>query len=184
MLHDKIPITLHGVDIAKFAIAAAAKKQTDAYFAVASNQRLPYVDAYFDVVLRIFAPSNAEELKRVLKASGLLLIVTPGPRHLWQLKEFIYADVKAHTLEPDITAGFTSIATERVQYQISPDSEHRLALLHMTPFAWRANLDMQQALGAIEELVVDIDFVLTLAKKCETTTLNPDASAAPRQKLA
>lgn len=158
-------LTMHGIDIAKFAIAAASKKQPDARFAVASTNRLPYLDSYFDLVMRIFAPSNANELNRVLKPSGLLLTVTPGPRHLWQLKEFIYTDVKEHALEADLAEDFVRIATERVQYQISPTSEQRIALLQMTPFAWRANLDVQQTIKSLTELSIEVDFIVTLAKK-------------------
>jgi 23S rRNA (guanine745-N1)-methyltransferase len=162
----------YGVDIAKFAVAAAAKKQSTGHFVVASNHRLPYPDAYFDQIVRVFAPSNADELKRVLKASGLLLVVTPGPRHLWQLKEFIYTDVKEHTLEPELADGFVVMATQRIQYPITPSAEQRIALLHMTPFAWRATLDIQHTLQALVEFTVDVDFVLTLAKKSESTDAN------------
>ncbi|MFU8788807.1 MAG: 23S rRNA (guanine(745)-N(1))-methyltransferase [Methylobacter sp.] len=159
------PINLHGVDIAKFAIAAAAKKQPNARFAVASANRLPYADQFFDVVLRVFAPSNDDELRRVLKPSGLLLTVTPGPRHLWQLKQFIYAEVKEHALENALPQGFERIDTQRISYKMTPNSQQRLALLQMTPFAWRANEQTQQAIEVAEELEIETDFILTLAIK-------------------
>ncbi len=47
---------LHGIDIAKNAILAAAKKQENARFIVASNKRLPYANDYFNLVMRIYAP--------------------------------------------------------------------------------------------------------------------------------
>lgn len=164
-LLDKLTPLLHGVDIAKFAIAAAAKKQPEARFVVASTNRLPYIDHYFDLVLRVFAPSNANELHRILKPAGLLLTVTPGPRHLWQLKELIYTDAREHMLEPALAEGFSAIAKERVQYQIIPTPAQRIALLHMTPFAWQANLTVEHILQSLEELTIDVDFNVTLAKK-------------------
>lgn len=156
---------LHGVDIAKFAVAAAAKKQANARFTVASANRLPYADQYFDVVLRVFAPSNDNELTRVLKPSGLLLTVTPGPRHLWQLKEFIYAEVKEHALENDLPQGFDRIDTQRISYKITPNPQQRIALLQMTPFAWRANEGVQQSIQDVAALEIETDFILTLAVK-------------------
>lgn len=165
LIDGQIPLVLHGVDIAKFAIAAAAKKQVTARFVVASANRLPYSDQYFDLLLRVFAPSNAQELNRVLKPLGYLLTVTPGPRHLWQLKEFIYADVREHALEPVLAEGFVHLSTERLQYHINPNPAQRLALLQMTPFAWRANLNAQQALQTPEELAIEVDFCVSLSQK-------------------
>lgn len=156
---------LHGIDIAKFAVAASAKKQPDARFIVASSNRLPYADQYFDFVLRVFAPSNDDELKRVLKASGFLLTVTPGPRHLWQLKEFIYAEVKEHALESELPQGFERIDMQRISYKIAPNPQQRIALLQMTPFAWQANESVRQAIKDVAELEIETDFILTLAIK-------------------
>ena len=158
-------LALHGIDIAKFAIAAAAKKQPDARFIVASSNRLPYPDQYFDFVLRIFAPSDDSELTRVLKSPGHLLTVTPGPRHLWQLKEFIYADVKEHAAGSLLPQGFERLAEQRVSYKITPNPQQRMALLQMTPFAWRANESARQSLRGIAELEIETDFIVTLAIK-------------------
>lgn len=154
----------HGLDISKFAIVAAAKKQTNARFVVASSNRLPYSDHYFDIVLKIFAPSNEQELKRVLKTSGLLLMVTPGPRHLWQLKEFIYSNAQEHVLENQLPQGFTTLNTQRISYKITPTPQERIALLTMTPFAWRAKETVQQAIKDAVALEIETDFILTLAK--------------------
>jgi len=158
-------IALHGIDIAKFAIAAAAKKQPNARFIVASSNWLPYTDQYFDFVLRVFAPSDDDELRRVLKSSGHLLTVTPGPRHLWQLKEFIYADVKEHASESLVPQGFERLTAQRISYKITPNPQQRRALLQMTPFAWRANESVHQSLSSISELEIETDFILTLAIK-------------------
>ena len=156
---------MHGVDIAKFAIAAAAKKQPNARFIVASSNRLPYPDHYFDVVLRVFAPSNDDELKRILKSSGYLLTVMPGPRHLWKLKEFIYAEVIEHASESPVPQGFERLTAQQISYKITPNPKQRMALLQMTPFAWRANESVQHALNSVADLEIETDFILTLSVK-------------------
>lgn len=158
-------INIQGVDIAKFAIGAAAKKQVNAKFVVASSNRLPYLDKYFDFVVRIFAPSDDGELKRILKTSGYLLTVTPGPRHLWQLKEFIYDEIKEHASVSLIPKGFEQLTSQRVSYKIIPEAEQRMALLQMTPFAWQANESMQQTLSELTSLEIETDFILTLFAK-------------------
>ena len=158
-------INLHGIDIAKNAIFAAAKKQQDAKFIVASNKQMPYSEQFFDLILRVYAPSNEAEVSRILKTKGLLLTVTPGPRHLWQLKQFIYKTVNEHAIEIEPPANFTEINRQRVQYTIKPNQQQRMALLQMTPFAWRAKPQMQQAIQRATGLEIETDFILTLVQK-------------------
>lgn len=158
-------LDLHGIDIAKNAIFAAAKKQQNARFIVASNKSMPYADQYFDLLLRVYAPSSDKEITRLLKPNGLLLTVTPGPRHLWQLKEFIYQEVKEHPVEVALPADFTQIDSQRISYKIKPDQDQRMALLQMTPFAWRANAETQNNIKRANELDIETDFILTLAVK-------------------
>lgn len=162
-------LMLHGIDIAKVAIAAAAKKQPNARFIVASANRLPYAEHYFDGVLNIFAPAKLDELKRILKPSGFLLSVTPGPRHLWQLKEFIYTEVREHRLTAKPAQGFDYIDSQRICYKITPTPQQRITLLHMTPFAWRANEIVQQTIKEAVEPEIEIDFMLTLLQTQPTT---------------
>ena len=161
-------MSLHGNDSAKIAIAAAAKKQPSAHFVVASSSRLPFGDAYFDMVLRVVAPSDAQEINRLLKSSGHLLTVTPGPRHLWQLKEFIYKDVKEHTEEIIIPEGFEPVTRQRISYKITPNAEQRRALLQMTPFGWSAGVGVQATLSNLSELEIEVDFMLILSIKTST----------------
>ena len=155
-------IKLYGNDISKFAIAAAAKKQKSAQFIVASSNKLPYATDAFNIVVRVFAPSDNAELLRVLKPSGYLMTVTPGPRHLWQLKEHIYSDVKEHAEETEIPEGFTQLSSQRISYKINPDTEQRDALLQMTPFAWSANAAIKENLHKLTELSIEADFIVTL----------------------
>ena len=155
-------IKLYGNDISKFAIAAAAKKQKSAQFIVASSNKLPYATDAFNIVVRVFAPSDSAELLRVLKPSGYLMTVTPGPRHLWQLKEHIYSDVKEHAEETEIPEGFTQLSSQRISYKINPDTEQRDALLQMTPFAWSANAAIKENLHKLTELSIEADFIVTL----------------------
>ncbi len=158
-------LDLHGIDIAKNAIFAAAKKQANAHFIVASSKSMPYADQYFDLLFRVYAPSNDREISRLLKTNGLLLIVTPGPRHLWQLKEFIYKEVKEHSVDTPLPEDFEQIESQRISYTIQPDQEQRMALLHMTPFAWRAKGDVQNKIQRSTGLEIEADFILTLAVK-------------------
>ncbi|MCK5828778.1 MAG: 23S rRNA (guanine(745)-N(1))-methyltransferase [Methylococcales bacterium] len=158
-------LDLHGIDIAKNAILAAAKKQPNAHFIVASSQRMPYANNFFDLVMRVYAPSNDDEVKRITKTNGFLLLVTPGSRHLWQLKEFIYKEVKEHSIDIKLPTMFKQVESQRVRYTIKPDQEQRMALLQMTPFAWRVKSEVSNRILRANKLEIETDFILTLAKK-------------------
>lgn len=162
---DSESLDLHGIDIAKNAIFAAAKKQPNGHFIVASNKRLPYSDNFFDLLLRVYAPSNDQEVKRILKPEGFLLTVTPGPRHLWQLKEFIYKDVKEHSIKVGLPEGFEQVESQRISFTIQPAQENRMALLQMTPFAWRAKGEAVNRIQHAKGLQIETDFILTLARQ-------------------
>jgi 23S rRNA (guanine745-N1)-methyltransferase len=46
---------------------------------------LPLQDRVADVLLNVFAPRNPDEMRRVLKPGGTLVVVTPTERHLNEL---------------------------------------------------------------------------------------------------
>ena len=45
----------------------------------------PVQDGCAGLLLNVFAPRNGAEFRRVLRADGALLVVTPGPEHLAEL---------------------------------------------------------------------------------------------------
>ncbi|MEU6175398.1 putative RNA methyltransferase [Streptantibioticus parmotrematis] len=76
-----------GLDISKFALRRAARAHPRARAAVWDVWRpLPVRTGAVDLVLNVFAPRNAAEFHRVLRPGGTLLVVTPGPDHLAELR--------------------------------------------------------------------------------------------------
>ncbi|BAE74597.1 putative methyltransferase [Sodalis glossinidius str. 'morsitans'] len=68
--HHQPQAEVYGMDIAKNAVRSAAKRYRQVRFCVASSQRLPFVDASLDGIMRIYAPSNPAELRRTLCPGG------------------------------------------------------------------------------------------------------------------
>lgn len=148
-----------GIDISKRAVKMAAKRYPDAQFLVASNKRLPFADASLTAITRIFAPSDEQELARCTKPGGKLIIVMPGPRHLYQLKAQIYSDVRLHEDQPQSLEHFELENSNRITSQIKPDCPSLAALMKMTPFTWRLNEAARDKL--IEQNpVIEIAFTL------------------------
>lgn len=75
------------LDISTAAARVAAKLDPRIASVVADVwQRLPLIDAGMDAVLAVFAPRNFAEFARVLAPSGQLVVVTPEPDHLIELR--------------------------------------------------------------------------------------------------
>ena len=55
-------------------------------FAVADANDVPMGDDSIDIYLSVFAPRNGKEIARTLKEKGTLLVVSPSPSHLRELR--------------------------------------------------------------------------------------------------
>jgi 23S rRNA (guanine745-N1)-methyltransferase len=74
------------LDISKFAARRAARAHPRISAVVADAwQSLPLHDDSVSLVLNVFAPRNADEVRRILAPQGVLLVVTPRPDHLHEL---------------------------------------------------------------------------------------------------
>ncbi|WP_016698676.1 putative RNA methyltransferase [Actinoalloteichus spitiensis] len=74
------------VDVSRYAARRAARCHPRAGAVVADAWAgLPVRDHAVDLVLNVFAPRNPVEMRRVLAADGVLLVVTPEDHHLAEL---------------------------------------------------------------------------------------------------
>lgn len=74
-------------DVSKFAARKAAKAHPRGGAVTADTwRRLPLRDGSADALLNVFAPRNAAEFHRVLRADGVLAVVTPAADHLGELR--------------------------------------------------------------------------------------------------
>ncbi|MFA3790500.1 putative RNA methyltransferase [Aliiglaciecola sp. SL4] len=134
-----------GCDISKVAIQRAAKTHKACQFTVASTFKIPVATGSMDVVIQVFAPSSEEEVARILKPHGVWILVNPGPMHLQQLKESIYAESKPHTLNQLDTPNFALQNRESLAFELDFQTpEQRLALLKMTPYFWHTSEQNKQ----------------------------------------
>ncbi|EMF0718024.1 23S rRNA (guanine(745)-N(1))-methyltransferase [Citrobacter freundii] len=147
-----------GLDVAKVAIKAAARRYPQVTFCVASSHRLPFADASMDAIIRIYAPCKAQELARVVKPGGWVVTATPGPRHLMELKGLIYDDVRLHAPHAEQLDGFELKQSIALGYPMQLNGSEAVALLQMTPFAWRAKPEVWEALAGEKTFNCQTDF--------------------------
>jgi len=131
-----------GIDISKFAIKAACKRDKNLSWFVASANRLPFRENSLDGAIVMFAKIIPQELLRCMKPGAILVTVGTAKDHLIQLREFLYPTVKL----TDFNAGtvlpvnFSEVYSKDITFEWIPDSQKELEdLLHMTPHHWRAS---------------------------------------------
>ncbi|RCW23775.1 23S rRNA m(1)G-745 methyltransferase [Vibrio parahaemolyticus] len=160
--------TIYGLDISKVAIRYAAKRYTQCHFSVASSHRLPFSNESLDAILRIYAPCKAEELQRVVKENGVVITVTPASRHLYQLRERIYQDVRLHSEEPEHIEGYELEHQQHLNYVMNLKNGAAFDLLQMTPFAWKATDALREKLKSATLYQCEADFMLRVYRKKST----------------
>lgn len=164
-----LPITYHGIDVSKFAVRQATQRdQTMAWF-VASINDLPFLDSSLDIVLNVFSPANIPEFSRILKQSGSLIFVSPGPRHLNGLREIIYPVTREHAA-PAITekaeALFAPATVSRITYPLALASKQEIMdLLAMTPYYWNIDQATKAKVAALDRLELDVDVEIRVFRK-------------------
>ena len=156
---DDRSLTVMGLDISKWAVQAAAKRDKRMQWVVGSNANLPVQSATLDCVLCMFGFPVYAELARVLKAGGLLLQVDAGPDHLRELREIIYPTLKQERTGPvDVPPGFASLPSETVRYQLNLDTAEQIAdLLIMTPHLYRASAEGRARAAALTALQLTVE---------------------------
>ncbi|GHE90302.1 23S rRNA (guanine(745)-N(1))-methyltransferase [Thalassotalea profundi] len=166
--HQHINTTnqVYGVDIAKEAIKKASKKYKEVYFSVATLSHLPFADHYFNWMISVYAPILEQEFTRVLAEQGYLVTVTPGKRHLFELKEIIYQSAKEHDDEKEVIQSLKLIDEQRIAYQMTLNTpDDALNLLSMTPFAFKASKEALSALSQQRNFNCQADFIIRLYQK-------------------
>jgi 23S rRNA (guanine745-N1)-methyltransferase len=176
------PLALAGLDISKWAVQAAAKRdlhdarsQAGAAAApgttwvVGSNAGLPVLPATLDRVLCMFGFPVYPEFARVLRPGGELLQVDAGPDHLRELREVIYPVLKperpAERLAP---GGFVHLGTETLRSRIHVDGNAQIAdLLAMTPHLYRASAEGRARAAALNTLTMTVDVRLARYRRMD-----------------
>jgi 23S rRNA (guanine745-N1)-methyltransferase len=151
----------YGVDISRPGIRMATTCSRAITWIVASLHRSPFLPRSLDVVLSMFAPIDAADVRRVVADRGALVTVTPGPDHLDALRRIIYSSVKPHPQTPALMAGdlqFEQTVSTRVRYPIVVETnEQVMNLLAMTPYYWNINRATRARIEALSRLELTVD---------------------------
>ena len=155
----------HGIDISKAANKRAAALYKNMEFVVASTYSVPVVNTSVDVALSIFSPFSDEEVQRILNDNGIFIRVSPGPRHLYQIKEKIYEQVRLHE-PPAIQDGFELIEQFNVDSElVLTSAEDVKNLLGMTPLNWHGHSEEKEKLTVQGRFTTEVSFNIQIMKR-------------------
>jgi len=166
LTEHKNPLQTWGIDISKDAIINACKHNSKVNWLIANLSQTPFADHSMDMITVLFCPINAQELVRLLKPGGIFIFVKPDAKHLIQLREHIYSDIKGQdentaiektTDNPVHHPQLKLIDTQALFHSISLDTPESIqALFKMTPHYWRSKPEKHKKIEQLSQLDTDI----------------------------
>lgn len=156
---------IYGFDLSKYACKEAARSGKQVHYATASIASLPLKDACADALLSMFAPVYENEIRRVLKQNGCFIRVTPGEKHLLELKQVLYDH--AYLNEPaKAIHGMNLEHTEEISYHADIQGQKDIqALFSMTPYAYRTSMEHKKRLTDLSSLCIQLQFHIEIWRK-------------------
>ena len=170
MQSDGQMASLAGIDISPDALRYAANRAKamvlpDTLWAAAGINRLPLADGTVDCIFNLFAPYDAAECARVLRANGTLLRAIPLERHLWELKRILYAKPYENRPKLSVPDPLHLEHIQRIEAEITLSGASLQNLFAMTPYAHNTSLSDMEKLSNLESLTVQLAFGLLVCKK-------------------
>ncbi len=127
-------------------------------------QPLPLADGAAALVLSVFGPRNAAEIRRVLAPGGTLIVATPGPGHLRELRRplgLIGIDERKPERLAGAYGGYGRPAVTAVRYELRLGHAELTDLVAMGPSARHIGegdlADRVAALPATVAVTVDVE---------------------------
>jgi 23S rRNA (guanine745-N1)-methyltransferase len=166
---------LWGIDISKPVIQKAAKRYPRVNFAIGSDFHLPYLDSSVDLIFSIFSPFDNNELLRVLKPGGKLLLVRPGPGHLKELATLIYGKFELQGSDFNFPEDGKMVLLDKYQLTdkiLIKNNEDLINLVSMTPYFWRLTEENKTLLAKTEQLETSVDFQISIFQRVSIPSIS------------
>ncbi|MFP8965132.1 putative RNA methyltransferase [Pokkaliibacter sp. CJK22405] len=163
---DFAPLDAYGLDISKWAVQAATKRNNRVTWLVGSNAALPFAPGSLDLIICAFGFYQFEWFAPYLKPGGRILLLEAGDEHLLELREALYDEVRRGGPPANLEhAGFTLESQECVTDKITLEQVAIQNLLCMTPHGYKAPVAGKEAVLKLNSLNVTIQAVIRLYQK-------------------
>lgn len=163
--------SIYGIDISKHAVAHCMTRVhlagiTNCHFAAASSFDLPFADKCADAVISVFAPVCNDEYARVLKKGSALIVVSPSPRHLFELKAAVYDKPYENKPNEYHLDKFANDSETVFEYKTVLSSQKDIFdLFMMTPYFYKTSEEGISRLKALDSIEVTCGFVIQVYRR-------------------
>ena len=157
-----------GVDIAKNAVQVAAKLNQQVTWVVGTGATLPVLSESIELCSSLFSPIPQQEILRVLKPKGYLLLVTPAPQHLYAMREALFDEVKPHSpykFVEQLQQHFELVDQAVVESKFVLNQIQLKHLIAMTPYAYKAKPEKRMLLEQQSQVDLTACFQIYLLQK-------------------
>ncbi len=167
-ISDSSQREFYGFDISKEMIRLAAKRKCQAQFFVANMTSIPIKSNSVAAAFHLFAPFCEKEFSRILKKDGKLISVSPGKKHLFELKKVLYDSPYENEEKLPECKGLILEQRKRVESEITLRSNEDIySLFKMTPYYYHTNKNNKEKLDSINTLTTGLDFIIDIFSKTE-----------------
>ena len=146
----------YGIDISKWAILAAAKRNKQVSWAVASNRQLPFEHQSIDILLSLFGFPNYDHFHQKLSPQGHLIVAHAGQNHLIELRQLLYPKLKPFK-KAELPRQFALNKFQTTQTTTTLNAQQITDLLMMTPHGHRASRERLEKAQALAHLEINLD---------------------------
>lgn len=154
-----------GIDLSKSGLKIASKSDKSTTYLLNSIFHNPLSDKCADKIVTIFAPIAEEEILRLLKDDGSFILVRPDERHLYELKNAIYASAYLNEAKDVFVKGMKRVRQIPVSQKATVPHDDLLDLFMMTPYVNTTSKEDKEKLEQIETLNVSFCFLIDVFKK-------------------
>lgn len=151
------------VDLSKKALTHLQNKNIQSV--IASINQIPLADNSIDMMVNIFAPIYPQEIHRLLKHDGYCLLVYAGEKHLLELKQNLYSEVRLNPPMRFNRDGFETVMETSLQFTMSLDHQALNDLITMTPYTYKTKREDLERVKALSHLETRTEFTICLLKK-------------------
>lgn len=159
-------VSFTGLDISKWAIQAAAKRNKQMTWIVGSNKSPPVKSASIDLLFSLFGYYQFPALIGCLNKNGHLILVEAGTDHLIELRKMIYPTIKqTKTTDPNAKAALGLYLIEQQTLSYQTDAIHHDQIMHlmtMTPHLYRATHAGKEKVAQLTTMKLTVDVVFSV----------------------